>query len=157
MLKRKDDPCPAGRRGHVFVWGASSSLPIPAYLYGMSLRFDWLWECGTRGAEATSRTPQTASSWALPDRLRSLPLRLPPLPPPLICCRVLDVGVEVEETFFLAWPPKTKNLQRTTSAESRVAKRYEGLRCKPYLFFCRGCPPLAAKRLRYWSERINLG
>jgi hypothetical protein len=117
---------------YVFVWGLSSGRPIAAYLYGMSLRFDWLWECGTRGAEATSRTPQTASSWALPDRLRSLPLRLPPLPPLLICCRVLDVGVEVEETFFLAGPPKTKNLQETRSASnychatrvSRIAKRY---------------------------------
>lgn len=92
------------------------------YLYGISVRFDWLWECGTLGIELVSRIPQMANSWADPERLRSLPLRLlpPPLPPPppavtAWCCNVLVVGVgaeievEVEETFFFACPPK-KNL-----------------------------------------------
>lgn len=108
-----------------------SGPPSPAYLYGMSVRFDWLCECGTRGAEDASRTPQTVSSWALPDRLRSLPLRLPappplpPLLPILACCKVLDVGVEVEETFFLAWPPKPKNLERSKGHFSRRFYRRE--------------------------------
>lgn len=96
------------------------------YLYGISVRFDWLWECGTLGIELVSRIPQTANSWADPERLRSLPLRLlpPPVPPPppavtAWCCNVLVVGVgaeievEVEETFFFICPPK-KNLHNYT-------------------------------------------
>lgn len=96
------------------------------YLYGISVRFDWLWECGTLGIELASRIPQMANSWADPERLRSLPLRLlpppPPPPPPAVtawCCNVLVVGVgaeievEVEETFFFACPPK-KNLYNCT-------------------------------------------
>lgn len=61
-----------------------------------------------------SLTPQTASSWADPDKLRSLPLRLPPGPLPIVlccCCKFPGPGVVTEATFFFPGPPKLKNLK----------------------------------------------
>lgn len=163
-------------------WASSidnlSLIKAIVYLYGISVRFDWLWECGTLGIELVSRIPQMANSWADPERLRSLPLRLlpPPLPPPppavtAWCCNVLVVGVgaeievEVEETFFFACPPK-KNLYNYTSYIIRLSiwkNEEEGEReggaiklLGTYHFFCEGCTP-EANKFRYWSERINLG
>lgn len=83
------------------------------YLYGISVRLDWLWECGTLGMVVTSLTPITASSWADPERLRSLPRRRPPPVAPIFpccCCKLPGIGAALVDIFFFVWPPKTKNL-----------------------------------------------
>lgn len=82
------------------------------YLYGISLKLLCECECGT----FVSFTPEIASSWADPDKLRSLPRRFDKPPHKTVPCEECCwssccwLGAVLVEVFFLVWP-KPKKLQ----------------------------------------------
>lgn len=93
---------------------AQSSPSSLDYLYGMSLRLLWEWECGTR----VSLIPDTANSCAEPERLRSLPRRFDRAPqvitvPCCVCCCCWTrpaLGALLVDAFFFVGP-NPKNLE----------------------------------------------
>lgn len=127
------------------------------YLYGMSLRLDWLCEWVTLAVEVLD-TPQMASSWAEPDKLRSLPRRRPSegwgTCCCCCCCTRAEVGAEVAvDDFFFTGPPNPKNL--STNERNKTWKRLypkekvrlTAPRQSSNLFLWEGCTPAASRFL----------